>query len=100
MSELRQALGDDAGDPRFIKTVARRGYRFVAAVEPVAPPEEPSIAEPAGAAADDLRSIAVLDFTNVSGDPESAWLSAGIAGDRQRRPARARASSKSSTAGA
>ena len=25
------------------------------------------------------RSIAVLDFTNVTGDPESAWLSAGIA---------------------
>jgi DNA-binding winged helix-turn-helix (wHTH) protein/Tfp pilus assembly protein PilF len=79
VSELRQALGDDAGDPRYIKTVARRGYRFVAAVEPVAPPEEPSIAEPQAAAADDLRSIAVLDFTNVSGDPESAWLSAGIA---------------------
>ena len=79
VSELRQALGDDAGDPRYIKTVARRGYRFVAAVEPVAPPEEPSIAEPAGAPADDLRSIAVLDFTNVTGDPESAWLSAGIA---------------------
>src|SRR5207302_6479747 len=30
-------------------------------------------------AATDLRSIAVLDFTNVTGDPESAWLSAGIA---------------------
>ena len=32
----------------------------------------------AGADADD-RSIAVLDFTNVTGDAESAWLSAGIA---------------------
>src|SRR6478735_50141 len=27
VSELRQAIGDDAGDPKFIKTVARRGYR-------------------------------------------------------------------------
>jgi DNA-binding winged helix-turn-helix (wHTH) protein/tetratricopeptide (TPR) repeat protein len=86
VSELRQALGDEAGDPRFIKTVARRGYRFVAAVEPVTPPDEPAIAEPTarpepgrGCAADDLRSIAVLDFTNVTGDAESAWLSAGIA---------------------
>jgi DNA-binding winged helix-turn-helix (wHTH) protein/Flp pilus assembly protein TadD len=79
VSELRQALGDDAGDPRFIKTVARRGYRFVAAVEPIAPPEEPAIAEPEGAGAADPRSIAVLDFTNVTGDAESAWLSAGIA---------------------
>jgi DNA-binding winged helix-turn-helix (wHTH) protein len=33
VSELRQALGDDAASPRFIKTVARRGYRFIAAVE-------------------------------------------------------------------
>ena len=78
VSELRQALGDEAGDPRFIKTVARRGYRFVAAVEPVTPHDEPAITEPAGPA-DDLRSIAVLDFTNVTGDAESAWLSAGIA---------------------
>src|SRR5215468_8765193 len=30
VSELRQALGDDAGDPQYIKTVARRGYRFIA----------------------------------------------------------------------
>src|SRR5206468_12452696 len=27
----------------------------------------------------DERSIAVLDFVNVTSDPESAWLSAGIA---------------------
>jgi DNA-binding winged helix-turn-helix (wHTH) protein len=80
VSELRQALGDEAGDPRYIKTVARRGYRFVAAVEAVAAPEPPSIAEPrAERDAGGERSIAVLDFTNVTGDPESAWLSAGIA---------------------
>ena len=28
VSELRQALGDDAGDPRFIKTVWTVGYKF------------------------------------------------------------------------
>src|SRR5215831_14732022 len=33
ISELRDALGDDAGTPRFIKTVARRGYRFIAPVQ-------------------------------------------------------------------
>src|SRR5436190_14909775 len=32
VSELRQALGDDAGAPQFIKTVARRGYRFIGPV--------------------------------------------------------------------
>src|SRR6185436_4145790 len=32
VSELRQAIGDDAASPTFIKTVARRGYRFIAPV--------------------------------------------------------------------
>ena len=30
ISELRTALGDDARQPRFIQTVSRRGYRFIA----------------------------------------------------------------------
>src|SRR5438132_6961668 len=37
IGELRRALGDTAQAPRFIVTVHRRGYRFVAPV--VAPPE-------------------------------------------------------------
>lgn len=32
IAELRKALGDSAAEPRFIETVHRRGYRFVAAV--------------------------------------------------------------------
>src|SRR5688572_1191432 len=35
VSELRQALGDSPSQPRFIQTVARRGYRFIASVERV-----------------------------------------------------------------
>ena len=30
--KLRQALGDSAENPRFIETLARRGYRFIAPV--------------------------------------------------------------------
>ena len=77
VSELRQALADDASAPRYIKTVARRGYRFVAPVETVTagidPPAPPRVEPP------DANSVAVLDFTNVTGDPDAAWLSAGIA---------------------
>ena len=35
--ELRALLGDDAAAPRFIETVARRGYRFVAPVASAEP---------------------------------------------------------------
>src|ERR1700722_13665254 len=37
VTKLRQALGDDANNPRFIETIPRRGYRFLA---PVTRPEE------------------------------------------------------------
>ncbi len=33
MNRLREALGDSAGSPRFVETLARRGYRFLAPVE-------------------------------------------------------------------
>ena len=79
VSELRQALGDEAGSPRFIKTIARRGYRFIAAVEQdggtTAP--RPETAPPAEAEYD-ANTIAVMDFMNVSGDPTVAWLASGI----------------------
>lgn len=35
VSELRQALGDPSAKPRYVQTVARRGYRFIADVEGV-----------------------------------------------------------------
>src|SRR3954447_21279414 len=35
INKLREALGDDADNPRFIQTLPRRGYRFVTPVETV-----------------------------------------------------------------
>ena len=35
IQQLRKALGDDARHPRFIETVSRRGYRFIAPVEEI-----------------------------------------------------------------
>lgn len=37
VKKLRQALGDDAENPRFIETLYRRGYRFLAPVEAALP---------------------------------------------------------------
>jgi DNA-binding winged helix-turn-helix (wHTH) protein len=39
VNRIREALGDTAGSPRFVETLARRGYRFVAPVERIAPIE-------------------------------------------------------------
>src|SRR5215472_8257547 len=49
MNRLRQALGDSAEQPRYIETLARRGYRFMVPVEyeeaPASPPEPISSSE-------------------------------------------------------
>jgi cholera toxin transcriptional activator len=36
VNRIREALGDAANSPRFVETLARRGYRFVAPVEAIA----------------------------------------------------------------
>jgi cholera toxin transcriptional activator len=48
VNRLREALGDKAGNPRFVETLARRGYRFLASVERIAPAEEATTAAAAG----------------------------------------------------
>src|SRR5919107_589493 len=78
VSELRQALGDDPASPKYVQTVARRGYPVIAPVEAIAsaaaaPPPAPEL--PAALA----PTVAVLDFENVSGDAALSWLSSGIA---------------------
>ena len=45
INRLREALGDDAEDPKYVETLPRRGYRFVAAVESAAPARRDVTAE-------------------------------------------------------
>ena len=42
LTRLRAALSDSARDPRYIETLARRGYRFLAAVEKPSAPSSPT----------------------------------------------------------
>src|SRR5205814_2138783 len=51
ISKVREALGDSAENPRFIETVARRGYRFLADVADVRDQQS-------GIVADDLARAA------------------------------------------
>jgi TolB-like protein len=49
VARLREALGEDANNPRFIETLPRRGYRFIAPVDsPVMPPTATSNVAPRG----------------------------------------------------
>ena len=57
INKIRVALGDSAENPRFVETVARRGYRFIADVRatdaaPVRTPEPATQAHPAADARD------------------------------------------------
>jgi DNA-binding winged helix-turn-helix (wHTH) protein len=47
MNRIREALGDAASNPRFVETLARRGYRFLAPVEPIAAVEPEATTAPA-----------------------------------------------------
>jgi DNA-binding winged helix-turn-helix (wHTH) protein len=42
VNRIREALGDSAGNSRFVQTLARRGYRFVAPVERIGASEDPA----------------------------------------------------------
>ncbi len=47
INKIREALGDAASNPRFVETVPRRGYRFIAPVDrPVPVPPEPAPVRP------------------------------------------------------
>ena len=50
ISKIRDALGDSDKNPRFVETVARRGYRFLADVAAIDSPDRPSEAVPGGIA--------------------------------------------------
>ena len=73
ISKIREALGDSAENPRFVETVARRGYRFLADVAVVRDGQPETVADDP-AAPRGLRSSRPAD-----------------AGTSPRRPLRARA---------
>jgi Tol biopolymer transport system component/DNA-binding winged helix-turn-helix (wHTH) protein len=86
IKQLRKALGDNARQPRFIETVARRGYRFIAEVTencpaPLAVQTESGRASSTASAASPKRSyltVATLAFLLVGSIAIAMWFMQGI----------------------
>jgi TolB-like protein len=83
LNAARSAIGDSGQEQRLIKTLPRKGFRFVGPVleargpngAPVADDQKPVLALP------DKPSIAVLPFQNLSDDPEQEYFADGMVED-------------------
>ena len=84
INSARKALGDSGDKQRLIRTIARKGFRFVGDVHldgktvleaDRAEPQRSTLPSP------DRPAIAVLPFTNMSGEPEQEYFSDGISED-------------------
>jgi TolB-like protein/Tfp pilus assembly protein PilF len=83
MSILRKTLGEDRSRPKFIETIPRQGYRFIAEVREVSP--ERLVAREARQSPnkialqdDSIDSLAVLPLQSSEKDPNVEYLSEGI----------------------
>jgi TolB-like protein len=77
--ELRRVFGDNPKQPGIIETIPKMGVRLVARVVQKSPASrEADPGRPAPRAEAERRSLAVLPFDNLSGDPSNAYVAAGM----------------------
>ena len=80
LNVARSAIGDSGEEQRLIKTLPRKGFRFVGQVRGAreAAHPNPDDAPESVLALPDKPSIAVLPFENMSGDPEQDYFADGM----------------------
>jgi TolB-like protein len=87
LNALRGAIADSGKEQRLIKTLPRKGFRFIGQVLEINQPDDAAAAnnlvEPSTdvLAPSDKPSIAVLPFQNMSGDPEQEYFADGLVDD-------------------
>ena len=77
--DARRALSDSPTEPRWIRTIYGRGFRFVGQVDDHEAPHAPAPLPVAAAAPADDKSIAVLPFTDLSPAHDQRHFCEGIA---------------------
>jgi TolB-like protein/cytochrome c-type biogenesis protein CcmH/NrfG len=81
INAARKAIGDSGEDQKLIRTVARKGLRFVGDVRTQSRDTQSADAATRQIDASAGLRPAVLPFTNMSGDPEQEYFSDGISED-------------------
>jgi TolB-like protein len=80
LNAARLAIGDSGVQQRLIRTLPRKGIRFVGEVREQEPATtHAQTAAPAAPTLSDLPSIAVLPFDNLSRDPDQDYFADGMA---------------------
>lgn len=95
INAVRKSIGDSGGEQRLVRTVARKGFRFVGEIKfgeigDKRPSGGASVVEhassesrepPSALVLPDKPSITVLPFQNMSGDPEQDYFADGVVED-------------------
>jgi TolB-like protein len=82
MAAVRRMLADISGEAHWIETLPRRGYRYVGpAVTTSDPDRATATAQAPLLTLPDRPSIAVLPFTNLSGDADQDYFADGMVDD-------------------
>jgi TolB-like protein len=81
IAALRRIFEEGAGGASWIETLPRRGYRYVGPA--VVSDNSPAVAKPRASplAPANKSSVAVLPFSNLSGDPEQDYFANGMVED-------------------
>jgi TolB-like protein len=88
INAVRKAVGDSGEEQGLVRTIARKGFRFVGDVSEVRSPTGAKSPSPVGhddpkqaPPLPDKPSIAVLPFQNLSGDSEQEYFADGVVED-------------------